>query len=596
MVVPNSFTPDRRDCDNIEKRMESEKLKELVEGLTLSGSPVLDEAKIRTVKRLCKRSEDNVKEVFKLTMTQLAKEHSEIRLSTFMIIDQIFQRSHRFRTLIVKNLNRVICSVLEVHSLNPLPPPQEAAEALRVKAIVALDEWHEKFGNAYKRIKLAYHYLSTCHKIDFVTVTAHNRSQQLMLKQREDQRKKMQREALEKTRAKVIEEKTSLNIWVRELEAGLAILMPTMTNICSNFEFDAEDFEAEAPATESEAMRQHALGSSYNLEIDLNAVNSKRVAVSDKNAELVRNMDEIAKEIEKKKFKNIKKHILSLTKNEGSQSEVVELVKLREKLESVVKKYQSLDLKRPPPKPVVESQESEDDDEFEDVKDVNEKEGFEPRIPQHLRAEYGLDTEAESSGKPVGDSAGKATPTKLKKPRQRLLAAPVAKKRKAAEEVFDPTSASATLKILKESGKLEKLKEKMKTETGEASACGSQSGSSQPSGSSSAPVVQYDRDLYYLFENPEARMPTVERNESLHRFWTPREETEHALPASLEAGLKMRKMHFTGKFVPVQHKCNVVLPSGKLCPRMDRWGKLCGRNLLCWLKLSIYSSFRSDSW
>ena len=136
-------------------------------------------------------------------MSQLEQEHSEIRLSSFMIIDQIFQRSHCFRTLIVKNLNRVINSVLEVDSLNPLPPPREAAETLRVKAIIALDEWHEKFGHAYKRIKLAYHYLSTCHKIDFVTVTAHNRSQQLMLKQREEQRKKMQREALEKTRAKV---------------------------------------------------------------------------------------------------------------------------------------------------------------------------------------------------------------------------------------------------------------------------------------------------------------------------------------------------------------------------------------------------------
>merc|ERR1711990_77940 len=34
--------------------------------------------------------------------------------------------------------------------------------------------------------------------------------------------------------------------------------------------------------------------------------------------------------------------------------------------------------------------------------------------------------------------------------------------------------------------------------------------------------------------------------------------------------MKMRKMHFTGKFIPVQHKCNVPLPSGKLCPRMDR--------------------------
>ena len=541
--------------------MDSEKLKEWIEALTLSGSPVLDEKTIKAVKKLCKRSEENVAEAYHLTFTQLTKEHSEVRLSSFLIIDQLFQRSHCFRTLVVKDLNRVVNLIFEVNSSHPMPPPQEAAETLRIKAIIALDEWHQKFGNAYKRIKLAHHYLKTCHKIDFQTVTARNRAQQLLLKQKEEQKQKLQRETLEKTRAKIVDEKTGIATCMAELETGLSILVPTVTNICSNLEFDKDDFETDLSTPESDVMRQHALGSTYNLEIDLNGVRSNRVAVSEKNTELVQNLDELVKEIERKKFKNIKKYILALTKNEGGQSEVVELVNLRERLTTLIGKYQSLNLIRPdPPKNESSGEDDDDDDEeFEEVKNVDEKEGYEPTIPRHLRAEYGLSTESE---------AGSSLVSKSIQP-QRLITAAAPKKRQH-EEAFDPTSAAATIKILNETGKMKKLKDKYSNKSATSGASGSQR-------KTNAPVVPYDKDLYYLFENPEAPLPVVERNESLHRFWTPRAETmpEPTLPTSVEAGLKMRKMHFTGKFVPVQHKCNVPLPSGKLCPRMDRCVCVC---------------------
>lgn len=49
------------------------------------------------------------------------------------------------------------------------------------------------------------------------------------------------------------------------------------------------------------------------------------------------------------------------------------------------------------------------------------------------------------------------------------------------------------------------------------------------------------------------------------------------------AAIMNRTFHFVGNFVPVKWKCRVMLPSGKLCERMDRvkvW-KVCVLVLPC---------------
>jgi len=513
-------------------------LKNLIEELTLSGCPVLDESKFRNIKKLCKKSDTNIEETFKLTMLQLEKDHAEIRLSAFLIIDQIFRRSHHFRTLMIKDMNKYIPLVFEVDSQSPLPPPKEAMETLKVKAIVAMEEWHETFGQAYKRIQLAHHYLKTCHKIDFQNVNARNRSQQLLKKQKEEEQKKRQAENLLKTRSYIVEKKPWLEESLIELQNGLEILIPSVTNICSNLEFDADDFKSDDSG--SNTIRQHGLHSAYNLEIDLGSINST-VQSTESNSILVEKLDELVKNVEGKMFQRIKKWTYSLTKNGGNQSEVVDLVNIREQLAKLVQKYKALDIRR---KTEVESTAREDsDDDFEPVMDAIEKEGYEPVIPPHKRKEYGLDP---------------AKTPKVKLTNQaRLVTKP---KRKNVDNSVDPTSHASTMKKLKESGIIDKLKAQLpaRAETSVAS--------------TSAPVVNYDRDLYYLFENPDAPLPQFERKESFHRFWTPRDESmpDTVTPANVESSLKMRKMHFTGKFVPVQHKCNATLPSGKLCPRMDR--------------------------
>ncbi|KAK7496278.1 hypothetical protein BaRGS_00012443 [Batillaria attramentaria] len=118
----------------------------LVEQLTTSGSPSLDVEVMKKLKRICRTSDLYVEHAFRLLMTQLEKGHAEIRLSTFQIIDELFNRSHAFQT----------------DQDQPLPPPKAAAQKLRADTLKAVQQWHEKYSSGYKKLALGFNYLKTC--------------------------------------------------------------------------------------------------------------------------------------------------------------------------------------------------------------------------------------------------------------------------------------------------------------------------------------------------------------------------------------------------------------------------------------------------
>ena len=83
-------------------------------------------------------------------MKQLEKDHSEIRLSAFQVIIEIFERSHKFRCLIVDSLQDMLMQTLETEPSRALPPPKEAKNKLKALALSKIHDWVGKYGNAYK--------------------------------------------------------------------------------------------------------------------------------------------------------------------------------------------------------------------------------------------------------------------------------------------------------------------------------------------------------------------------------------------------------------------------------------------------------------
>lgn len=110
-------------------------------------------------------SDEHICHIYHLLMTQLNEDHAQIRLSAFQIVDELFTRSHQFRTLIISNFQELLELTVETNYDQPLPPPEEVAQNLKTIAIKSVQRWHEEYGEAYKKLSLGYHFLKQNKKV-----------------------------------------------------------------------------------------------------------------------------------------------------------------------------------------------------------------------------------------------------------------------------------------------------------------------------------------------------------------------------------------------------------------------------------------------
>lgn len=109
--------------------------------------------------RVPRSSEEQLSRAYHLLTAQLRQEHAEVRLSAFQVAEELFARSHLFRLLVVSDFQGFLELTLGTDPRQPLPPPREAAQRLRQAAARAVQGWSEKFGAAYKKLALGYHFL-----------------------------------------------------------------------------------------------------------------------------------------------------------------------------------------------------------------------------------------------------------------------------------------------------------------------------------------------------------------------------------------------------------------------------------------------------
>ncbi|VTJ71122.1 Hypothetical predicted protein [Marmota monax] len=224
-------------------------------------------------------------------------------------------------------------------------------------------------------------------------------------------------------------------------------------------------------------------------------------------------------------------------------------IDLKAKLELALRKYEELHVQPEwGPRSKTEAPgDEEDEEDDEDFVEVPEKEGYEPHIPAHLRAEYGLEPKAplqalEKDAAAQGSQARKRT--------------------RRDEEASDPTSAAAQLwrphdclpPVLPSSVR---------------APLGPEEAQKLAEERARAPVVPFGVDLCYWGQEQPVTGKIL-RSESQHRFWKPREVEEEVDSADVPAVFQSRRITFAGKFEPVQHRCRALRPDGRLCARQDR--------------------------
>ncbi|KFQ46433.1 UV-stimulated scaffold protein A, partial [Nestor notabilis] len=142
-------------------------------------------------------SDEHISHAYHLLLTRLHEEHAEMRFSAFQIVQELFSRSHQFRTLVISNFQDFLELTVGTDHEQPLPPPKEVAQKLRKEAIKSVQEWHEKYGEAYKKLALGYHFLKQNKKVDFEDVHART-----MAERRREEEKQKRLDNIYKEKAK----------------------------------------------------------------------------------------------------------------------------------------------------------------------------------------------------------------------------------------------------------------------------------------------------------------------------------------------------------------------------------------------------------
>ncbi|KAM4811977.1 UV-stimulated scaffold protein A isoform X2 [Urocitellus parryii] len=457
-----------------------QKLLKLVEELTTSGEPQLNPEKMKELKKICKSSEEQLSCAYRLLKTQLTQDHAEVRLSAFQIVDELFTRSHQFRVLLVSDFQEFLELTLGTNHEQPLPPPREAAQRLRQAALRAVEGWNERFGEAYKKLALGYHFLKHTKKVDFQDVNGRT-----LAERQQEEQKQRHLDRIYRERAKQAEREMEDGLKVQENDDNLAVL--------------------------------HAARDAIKL-------------------------------IQNKFLPAVCSWVQRFTRAGTHGGHLRHAIDLKAKLELALRKYEELHVQPEwGPRSKTEAPGDEEDEDDEDFVEVPEKEGYEPHIPAHLRAEYGLEPKAplqalEKDAAAQGSQARKRT--------------------RRDEEASDPTSAAAQLwrphdclpPVLPSSVR---------------APLGPEEAQKLAEERARAPVVPFGVDLCYWGQEQPVTGKVL-RSESQHRFWKPWEVEEEVDSADVPAVLQSRRITFAGKFEPVQHRCRAPRPDGRLCARQDR--------------------------
>ncbi|XP_029808515.1 UV-stimulated scaffold protein A [Suricata suricatta] len=547
-------------------------LSKLVEELTTSGEPQLNPEKMKELKKICKSSEEQLSRAYRLLMAQLSRGHAEVRLSAFQIVDQLFTRSHQFRVLVVSNFQEFLELTLGTDHEQPLPPPREAAQRLRQAATRAVQAWNGKYGAAYKKLALGYHFLRHGKQVDFEDVSARTLAERKREEAKQKRLDRIYRERCERA-IREMEGEFSLHRGCRwaddapeEGAPGVAgAARPGAEEPCCSRSLRAcappppprtagasgEDGEEDEEQEHSDSdsahededhegfVRRHGLGShKYTLDVELPS-GGLRVLEDEDNRAVVQSARDALKLIRNKFLPAACSWVQLFTRAGVHGRHLEAAIDLKAELETALRRSGELDLEPEEGRSGEAATPADgdgDDDDDDDFIEVPEKEGYEACIPDHLWPEC----ELERSPPAQGSQALKRT--------------------RRDEEARDPTCAAAQLHA---------LHGRLPPPPSPRAPVGPEEARKLAEERARAPVVPFGVDLcYWGQEQPPAGK--IHKCDSEHRFWKPSEVDVEVDSADVSEMLQSRYITFAGKFEPVQHRCRAPRPDGRLCERQDR--------------------------
>ncbi|KAJ2964417.1 hypothetical protein NQZ79_g628 [Umbelopsis isabellina] len=447
-------------------------------------------------------------------ITDITKTGEWIRYSSLQLIEELFTRSHKFRTLIADEFPQFLQLTIGIHR-NPLPPPKNVASKLKEYAVALVKLWYEKYGENYRPFAIGYDYLISSGEANFEGSSLRDIRSRNTQMSRQDE--------------------SCFEILVPKHDDGLSLEEP---------DGDVQKNKTSKPGdTYKDNILSHGLGSSrYTIEIDLSEGNiMDDVKESEENEIIFEKLRESYKIMQSKHLSKINSWLSNLVKidaDPGAKDDLLKrIINLKNDIKEAARKSNLLGIDLQVEQETAKN-DSDDEDDFGDT-DFEEVE-----VPDFENVSH----EAEASGARPTLEAKKLPPI------QRVF--PLAHEPQMSEDATYalPSQKRIELSSRQQESSLQagKGKEKANFKREELLKI--------------APVVEWGDDLYYWDKQD------VQFNQSgleyHHRFLGDGEGTNTLSEETLNA-LKMRAVYYKPEWPKKLKACRAPLKSGSLCPRRD---------------------------
>ena len=349
----------------------------LLDTMTRSGAQELEPIQMRQLKNYCRQSEQNIERVFRHLFHDLNQKHSQIRVTTLLIIGDLFGRSHRFRQLMTENLYQFFELCLEMNPKRKLPKPKNFAQKLKQIALDLIEKWDKEFGEGYEELRTAVKYLKDNRLIDFNERTVKNESQ----RRREDEKLKRRQNVLKTKIEKCVEQlndiEVEINTLLTQIDSCFDLLMPKMT------ESGGQNIDSDRSADRVRHLND------FSVEILLKPF--VEIVDNEDTNPIIMNLRELQSELSKILDTKLRHLIHIMSKGSDlCESDLKRGIDVKCKIEGIKQKFLELKImKNEDTKDKdLERDSSDDSDDFEEVE---EKEDFELFIPELRHSEYGLE-------------------------------------------------------------------------------------------------------------------------------------------------------------------------------------------------------------
>lgn len=326
--------------------IDSQQLAYLIENLTTSGSQELDKANLKKLKSICKKSDEHVHHVYHLLITQLERDHSEIRLAVLALIDELFQRSHIFRELLLDNFNDFIELTAETNFDMPLPDPRSAAKKLIRKAVQCVEAWNNKFGPAYRKLSLGYEYLKGTKKVQLVHADeVQTEIQRNAQEERRRRRDLVNTKRLDKAMKDIDIYSPDIENCVAEMESCFMMLVPKLDDENEGIDEDDVPDDVDSGLGTSNVMHGSGLISlDYSIQLDLSqdVLNTITVKKSMNTTDLIDNLKDREKMLKNLYLPKIKRWMASLGACGAPGDTLKRIIDLKRLVSKTLEKSQEL--------------------------------------------------------------------------------------------------------------------------------------------------------------------------------------------------------------------------------------------------------------